>query len=140
MLYFRVKAVRIWFFGIGIFVVLLIDLLSMWRILPPFTHFPSLFGVGGGVILGCFLTILWLWMKKYATLEGPAKTAAELQLVGYVFFMIAMWYLCGTHALPYQKALLELPLRSPVAIIVYLVLGWLFLLLSHYKSVQATRK
>jgi NhaP-type Na+/H+ or K+/H+ antiporter len=61
-------------------------------------------------------------------------------LVGYVFFAIAMWYLCGDLARPYQKALLELPQSSPIMVIVYLVLGWLFILLSQYKSIQYVKE
>ena len=91
-------------------------------------------------ILVFFLAILWFWAKKWATLEGPVRTASDFQLVGYVFFLIAMWYLCGALARPYQAALAGQPLRSPLSIIVYLVLGWLFLFLSHYKSAQMIQK
>jgi len=34
LLYVRSKSPRIWLFGIGVFVVLLIDILSKWQILP----------------------------------------------------------------------------------------------------------
>lgn len=140
LLYVRSKGSRIWLFGIGVFAVLLVDMLSKWRIVPTPAHVPPLFGVGGGLIVASFLAILWLWAKKRATLEGPAKTAAYFQLVGYAFLFIAMWYLCGNLSRPYQEALSDLPPGSPVSTIVYLVLGWLFLLLSHYKSVKAIRQ
>ncbi len=136
LLYVRSKGARIWLFGIGIFTVFLLDILSMWRVLPAPPHFPPLFGLGGGLMLASFLASLLLWAKKQATLEGPARTAGDFQLAGYIFFLIAMWYLCGDLSRPYQEALSGLPLRSPVSIIVYLVLGWLFLLLSHYKAAQ----
>ena len=48
LLYVRSRAWRIWLFGIGVFAVLLVDMLSRWRILPEPGHFPPLFGVGGG--------------------------------------------------------------------------------------------
>lgn len=140
LLYARSKGWRIWLFGIGVFVVLLIDMLSRWPTLPAPGHFPPLFGLGGGLIVAFFLGILWFWAKKHMVLESPAKTAAEYQLTGYVFFLIAMWYLCGELAWPFQEALKDLPRMSPVAIIAYLVLGWLFLFLSHWKSAQAIRK
>jgi hypothetical protein len=132
LLYVRSKGAHVWLFGVGIFAVLVIDILSMWHILPTPAHFPPVFGVGGGLILAFFLAILWFWAKKWAMLEGPARTAADFQLVGYVFFLIAMWYLCG--------ALADQPLRNPVSIIMYLVLGWLFFFLSHYKSAQMIQK
>jgi hypothetical protein len=45
--------------------------------------------------MASFLGLLWYWAKKCTILEGGAKTATNFQLVGYVFFLIAMWYLCG---------------------------------------------
>ena len=135
-----VEGTRIWLFGIGVFAVLLVDMLSKWQIVPTPAHVPPLFGVGGGLIVASFLAILWLWVKKRATLEGPTKNAAHLQLAGYALLFIAMWYLCGNLSRPYQRALSDLPPGSPVSTIVYLVLGWLFLLLSHYKSAKAIRQ
>jgi hypothetical protein len=139
LLYARSGGKRIWFFGIGVFVVVLIDILAKWRVLPRPGHYSPLFGVGGGLILVFFGLILWLWVKKHVTLEGPARAAAELQLVGYVFFIIAMWYICGALSRPYQIALSDLPVESPVAVIAFLVLGWLFLFLSHYKTAKITQ-
>ncbi|MFC2029194.1 hypothetical protein ACFLWA_00520 [Chloroflexota bacterium] len=140
LLYVRARGSHIWLFGLGVFAVLLADILTKFRILPTPPHVPLLYGVAGGLILAFFLAILWFWAKRRATLAGPAKTAADLQLTGYVFLLIAMWYLCGDLSRPYQKALSDLPLSSPISTIVYLVLGWLFLLLSHYKSVRALRQ
>ena len=88
--------------------------------------------------MGFFLVILWYWAKKYTTLRDQERSAAELQLTGYVFLLIAMWYLCGDLSRPFQRALSDQSLGSPVSTIVYLALGWLFLLLSHYKSAPVT--
>ena len=93
-------------------------------------HYPPLFGVSGGLVLVFFLAILWFWGKKRTTLE---KTVADFQLVSYVFFLLATWYLCGTFSVLFKKSLV----RSPVDIMIFLVLGWLFLLLSHYKIAQS---
>ena len=134
--YVRTKRATIWLFGIGAFALFMVDTLTKFRILPTLPHFSLLFGVGGGLILAFFLGTLWIWAKKRSRLDEAEKAAADLQLVGYVFFAIAMWYLCGELARPYQKALLELPHQSPVMVIVYLVLGWLFFLLAQYKSIQ----
>ena len=134
LLHARSKGSHIWLFGIGVFAVLVVA--NSLR----FAHFPPLFGIGGGLILAFFLAMLWLWARKHATLEGAAKTAANFQLVGYVFLLIAMWFLCGILSIPFMKSLSDLPPSSPVAIMVYLVLGWLFLFLSHWKSAQATGK
>ena len=98
LLYVRAKGSHIWLFGVGVFAVLLIDILVKLGILPTPTHNPLLFGVGGGLILAFFLGILWFWAKRRPTLEGPAKTAADLQLV----LIIAVWYLCGALSWPFQ--------------------------------------
>lgn len=136
LLYVRAKRATIWLFGIGAFALFMVDTLTKFRILPTLPHVSALFGVGGGLILAFFLGTLWFWAKKRSRLDEAEKAAADLQLVGYVFWAIAMWYLCGDLSRPYQKALLELPQGSPVMVIVYLVLGWFFTLLSQYKSIQ----
>jgi hypothetical protein len=136
LLYVRAKRATIWLFGVGSIALFMVDTLTKFRILPPLPHISSLFGIGGGLILVFFLTSMWLWGKKRSSLDESARSAADLQLVGYVFLAIAMWYLCGDLSRPYQKALLELPQGSPIMVIVYLVLGWLFTLLSQYKSIK----
>jgi hypothetical protein len=118
--------------------VLLIDMLSRSKILPEPGHTPLLFGIGGGLIMCFFLVILWYWAKKYTTLGEQERSAAELQLAGYVFLIIAMWYICGDLSRPFQRALSDQSLGSPISTIVYLALGWLFLMFSHYKSAQVT--
>jgi hypothetical protein len=138
LIYVGAKKSHIWLFSIGIFGVLLIDMISRFRILPEPGHSSFVFGIGGGLITVFFLGALWYWTKKYTTIRDQEKTAAELQLAGYVFLIIAMWYLCGDLSRPFQRALADLPLGSPISTIVYLVLGWLFLFLSHYKSAQLT--
>ena len=129
LLYVRAKSPLIWLFGIGVLLIM-----GIAEQLLPETHFPPAFGIGGGLILGFFLAILWFWAKKYKVLEGSAKTAAYFQLTSYAFFFIGMWFLCGTLGAPFLKAVAGEPPSSPISIIVYLVLGWLFLFLSHYKS------
>jgi len=87
--------------------------------------------VAGFLITVFFLGIVWSWARRRISLEETAQNAADLQLVGFAFLFTAMWYLCGDLSRPYQTALAELPLTSPVSTVVYLVLGWLFLYLSH---------
>ena len=140
LLYVRAKRSRIWLFAIVTLAVVVLDILSRWEFLPQMVHIPPLFGIGGGLITVFFLIILWLWSKRRVDLTGTEKAAADLQLIGYIFFFIAMWYLCGDLSRPYQRALIERPLSSPVSTIVYLVLGWLFFFLSHLKSARGKSK
>ena len=127
LLVVNAKASHVWAFGVGMLVAL-----SVIGLLRGGPHIPQVFGVVGGLILGCFLLILWLWAKKRTTLEGRAGTAADVQLAGYVFLIIAMWQACGLAGQRFYQALSSVDPMSPISLILYLGLGWLFLLLSHY--------
>jgi hypothetical protein len=128
LLYVGTRGVSIWLFGMGVFLVLILV-----ETLLPSRHFPPLFGVGGGLILAFFLGILWFWARTRKLLVGAAGRAADYQLAGYVFLLITAWFLCKAHGTPYMKALEDQPLESPSSVMVYLVLGWLFLFLGHYR-------
>ena len=127
LLFVNAKASHVWAFGVG-----MLAALSVIGQLGGAPHFPPVFGVVGGLILGCFLLILWLWAKKRSTLEGRSGTAADLQLTGYVFLIIAMWQACGMAGQRFYHALSSVDPMSPISLILYLGLGWLFLLLNHY--------
>jgi hypothetical protein len=127
LLFVNAKASHVWAFGVGMLVAL-----SVTAQLRGTPHFPPVYGVVGGLILGSFLLILWLWAKKRTTLEGRAGTAADLQLTGYVFLIIAMWQACGMAGQRFYHALSSVDPMSPISLILYLGLGWLFLLLNHY--------
>ncbi|RKZ65592.1 MAG: hypothetical protein DRQ48_11470 [Gammaproteobacteria bacterium] len=97
-------------------------------------HVPPLFGIGGGLILASFVAILWLWGKRRASLSGAAGIGADFQLVAYVFFITAAWFICGRFGQPYLASMSELGQSSPIDIMIYLALGWIFLFLSHLKT------
>lgn len=132
LLYIRSKGSHIVLYAIGVFLAFFF--LGFLLHAPGLTvpHYPPFYGLGGGLILIFFLAILWLWGKQSKTLEGPVKTAAEYQLVSYVFFLLATWYLCGTFSALFKWT----QIRSPIDIMIFLVLGWLFLFLSHFKQLK----
>jgi len=103
-------------------------------------HVPPLFGIGGGLILASFVAILWFWGKRRGSLSGAAGLGADFQLIAYVFFLTAAWYLCGRLGQPYLTSMSELGQSSPIDIMIYLALGWVFLAFGHFKSDQATQK
>ncbi|KPK79204.1 MAG: hypothetical protein AMS25_13515 [Gemmatimonas sp. SM23_52] len=125
------KPSHLWYFGIGMVLALVLI-----QFLPTGTHHPPVFGVVGGLILAFFLLTVWFWAKNRAHLQGPAKRAADLRLAGYVWLIIAMWYLCGRLGAGYLSAFGELDLGSPVPVILYLALGWLFLFLAQYTEAK----
>ncbi|MFC1583366.1 hypothetical protein ACFL4U_01660 [Candidatus Neomarinimicrobiota bacterium] len=97
-------------------------------------HIPPLFGLGGSLILLSFLGILWFWAKERRGLTDSYATAADLRMVGYVFLVIGAWFTCGELAEPFLEALEGMEQSSPLHIMIFFALGWVFLFLSHYKT------
>lgn len=135
LLFVNVKGSRISFIGVG----LLLAMVAI-QLIPQRPHFPPVFGIFGGIILVLFILTVWMWTKKRDALEDKAKGAADLQLVGYVFLIVAMWFLCGAFGRQFFPALSSIKPNSPVQIIVYLALGWFFTFLSHYKETKTLQK
>ena len=131
LLYSGAKGLTIWKCGIGIFLGIIISLAS-----GLLNHIPPLFGIGGTLILLFFIGILWLWAKERMALKDASTTVADLKLVGYVFMLIAAWFICGIASIPFMKALEGEAPSTPLHVMVFLVLGWFFLFLGHYKSRQ----
>ena len=141
LIYARSKGSHIWLFGVGVTLLLVVI-----GFLPISGYYPPVFGIGGGLIMALFLITLWFWTKRRPLLEGSARTAADFQLVGYVFFLVAMWYLCGLLGPPayllntekvQQFGSLQGAQSQAVKILAYLIFGWLFTFLSQYKTRQA---
>ena len=124
-----VKGSKAWIYGIGSFIVV-----TGAMFLGSLGHIPLLFGIGGTLILLCFIGIVRFWAKERTDLTDVAAAAADLKLVGYVFMVIAAWFICGLASIPFLKALEGMDPSSPIHIMVFLVLGWLFLFLSHHKA------
>jgi hypothetical protein len=116
-------------YGIGIFLAVFASMVAGYL-----GYIPLLFGIGGTLILLFFIGILWLWAKERMALEGTSTAAANLKLAGYVFMLIAAWFICGLASQPFLKALEDEAPTSPIHVIILLVLGWFFLFLGHYKS------
>ena len=51
------------------------------------------FGIGGILILSSFIGILWLLAQERMALKGSSTTAVDLKLVGYVFMLMAAWFI-----------------------------------------------
>ena len=128
MLYSDVKGSMVWKFGAGIFITLFIAMYS-----SALGHIPALLGIGGSLILLLFFGILWLWGKERKTLKGVPATAADLRLIGYLFLVMGAWFVCGALGQHFMKVFEEVPMSTPLHIMIFFVLGWLFLFLSHYK-------
>jgi hypothetical protein len=129
--YVKTKAAFSWLAGIGILGAVILMNLVWSRV-----YNPTLFGIGGIIILVSFFSIVWIWMKKYSSLGIPEKIAGSFKLIGYLFWVNASWFLCGETAKMHLKAFEGSPQPSPIEIMVFLVLGWLFVLVGEYKAMQ----
>jgi len=128
LLYTRAKALTTLFFTLGVLLAIIVAMASGSLELYPF-----LFGIGGSIILLSFFGILWFWAKKRKDMEGSAAKAANLSLVAYVFFLNASWFTCGMGGQMVAKAFEGFDNSPPLHIMIFFVLGWVFLFLSHYQ-------
>lgn len=105
-------------------------------------YYPVVFGISGGLILIFFFATIWFWARNRRTLDGSAKTAADLQLISYVFFLLSAQVMCALIGNPYSGLLFperviqfeSLPFHYSMGtkVAIYIALGWIFNFLSQY--------
>ena len=88
LLYSGAKASTVWNLGIGVFLAYIIVVFFI----PQLGHIHALFAIGGTLIVLFFMGIAWLWAKERMALKGASTTATDLELVGYVFILMAAWF------------------------------------------------
>ena len=130
-IYVKTKPVFSWITGIGVLGAVIVMVMVWSRV-----YNSTLFGIGGIVNLVSFFAIVWIWMKRYVGLDISEKIAGSYKLLGYIFWINATWFLCGETAKMHLKAFEGAPIPSPIEIMVFLVLGWLFVLVGEYKAMQ----
>jgi hypothetical protein len=105
-----------------------------------------IFGIGGGLITLAFLGAMWDWARSRPGLSSAARTGADLGMAGFVFYLIAAWYLCGllgapTFLLRPELALTILPENSAISlgttILICMTLGSVFSFFSRRVALQA---
>ena len=129
--YVKTKAAFSWLTGIGVLGAVFAMVMVWSRV-----YNSTLFGIGGTIILVSFFAIVWVWMRKYAALDIQEKITGSFKLIGYIFWINASWFLCGETAKMHLKVFEGQPAPSPIEIIVFLVLGWLFVLIGDYKEMR----
>ena len=130
-MFVKTKPVFSWLTGIGVLGAVIVMVMVWTRV-----YISTLFGIGGIIILISFFSIVWIWMKKYSTLDIQEKIAGSYKLLGYIFWINASCFICGETAKMHLKAFEGSPLPSPIEVMVFLVLGWLFVLVGEYKAMQ----
>jgi hypothetical protein len=98
---------------------------------------------GGSPLLGSLVQpLLWSWYgvasttRRCSALDIEGKIAGSFKLIGYLFWINASWFLCGETARMHLKAFEGRPPPSPMEIIVFLILGWLFVLIGDYREMR----
>jgi len=129
--YVKTKPIFIWLAPPGVLLAVLVMNFFWNRI-----YNPTLFGIGGMIILVSFFGIVWIWMKKLAQLNQGEKAAGSYKLIGYLFWINASWFLCGESGKMHPKAFAGIPEHTPIEIMAFLVLGWLFFMLGEYKEMR----
>lgn len=130
-IYVKTKPIFPWFSSIGVFVAVIVMVMVWSRV-----YDSTLFGIGGIIILVSFFAIVWVWMKKYAGLDIQKRIAGSYKLIGYIFWVNASWFLCGETGKLHLKAFEGSSVPSPIEIMVFLVLGWTFVLIGDYKEMR----
>lgn len=129
--YVGTKPVFAWLTAIGVLAAVILMVMVWSKV-----YNATLFGIAGILILISFFAVLWVWMKKHAGLDSAGKTAGSFKLIGYIFWINASWFLCGETSKMHLKAFEGQSPPSPIEIIVFLVLGWLFVLIGDYKEMR----
>jgi hypothetical protein len=129
--YVKTKAAFPWLTAVGVLSATFAMIMVWGRV-----YNATLFGIGGAIILVSFFAIVWIWMKNYAGLDIQTRIAGSFKLVGYLFWINASWFLCGETAKMHLKAFEGSPAPSPIEIMVFLVLGWLFVLMGDYREMR----
>jgi len=141
----RAKSKPILFIGLALFSIAII--MFIHKILGV-SHSPTYFGVGGISIMVLIAISIWYWGKYRAQVAIISRRAIDLQAVGYLFFALTAWNLCGVGGAPgfalYPDKMLSLePKFFAVAqmkvVMAFFVISWVFTVLGlreASKSVQ----
>lgn len=109
-------------------------LIVFWLASGPISQvIPPLFGIGGGLIMLFFLGNAWQWVNTRPQLPAAVRPAADLRMLGQVFFFIAAWNLCGLMGAPtfvlrpelsQQFDMATLAINVGTTVLICLTIGW----------------
>lgn len=128
--------------------LLLLVLFTTWRFVGTSgLMVPALFGIGGGLITLFFIGSVLNWARIRPMLSGSDKAGSDLRMVGFVFFVIAAWDLCGLLGManfvlrPELASKFDVPLSNTInaasGVLVLLALGWGLTFFGQLKSRQS---
>jgi len=135
-LYIQVEKKRTLIFVIGS--IILLCWLGLWYIISITS---KLYGIGGGIILGCFLISVWNWAKGRSKMEDRNKLALDIRIISHLLFFIAAWGLCGLLGSPLfglrPENMIEFKAQQGAytmgaKVMICLALGWIFSIVSQH--------
>ena len=135
--------------NLWIFILILV-LFTAWKFVGTARQMvPALFGIGGGLITLFFVGSVWHWMKTRPGLSAPERTGSDLRMLGFIFFVIAAWDLCGIFGManfvlrPELAEKFDVTLSSTIdaasGVLVLLTLGWGFMYFGQLKTRQSQK-
>jgi hypothetical protein len=112
----------------------------------PFSLF---FGIGGGIMTALIIILILRLATERENSNVHTETAVDFKIIGYFFFAMATYNLCPLlgvkcFALEPEK-MIEYGLQSQAAsfashVLTELVLGWIFVFLSHFPQLVVASK
>jgi len=94
-LYAKLEKMRILIFVGGS--LILLAWLGIWH---QSMLYPVLYGIGGGVILFSFCTSIWSLAKVRENCKKEERNMYDFRTLGYIFFVITAWGMCGLLGIP----------------------------------------
>lgn len=124
--------------------IILLLWLALWQV-SSITS--ALYGIGGGIIIICFLVCVRSWAKKRVHLEGRGKLAADVRILGHLFFLIAAWGLCGLRGAPMfglrPKLMAEYgtqPIDMGAKVLICIAVGWICSAISQHLETDSDKR
>jgi len=143
-LYAKLEKTRILIFIGG--AIILLAWLGIWH---QSVLYPMLYGIGGGVILFAFCTSIWSLAKVREKCKKEERNMYDFRALGYIFFVITAWGLCGLLGIPAfglrPEKLLEFDskiilLTMGAKVLICFALGFVFLTVSQYMEYRLHKK
>jgi len=133
---------------VGLAILSIVIIMFIHKVLGV-SHSPAYFGAGGVSIMVLIAISIWYWGKYRAQLSPVSRKAVDLQAVGYLFFALAAWNLCGVggppgFALYPEKMLVLEPKFFAVAqlkvVMAFFVIAWVFTALGFKAATKSAQK
>ena len=107
--------------------------------------YPTLYGIGGGIILASFIVAIWSLSKLRLTAKGIEKNILDFRAVAYIFLLITAWGMCGLLGVPSfgltpEKLIAQnnqiMMYTMGAKILICFVLGWISLGISQFLEMR----